>query len=223
MITDMQHTESDNRLLLTLPQKVEEMKQSILRGEPYVWKLRLSLQEFYDLESAINLSISSHAGNHDHLLTEDFAIIVVIYLAEWYKRFYCGADTMDENKVLSLNTEELKRLYEMAGIDTKTFVYNASKNPDKTSYRWQESLQVLGGLAVQAELKRDKHDNLLPQLCKLFHGEEIELDDLRDRNRAVAFQDPLLPPSYSCLDPCRYLSEPCSCHTVFLLGLTLVL
>ena len=165
------------------------MKQSVLRGEPYVWKLRLSLTEFYDLESAINQSISSHAGNHEHLLTEDFALTVVIYLAEWYKRFYCGADTMDENKVLSLNTEELKRLYELAGIDTKTFVYNASKNPDKTSYRWHESLQVLGGLAVQAELKRDKHDNLLPKLCKLFHGEDIDLDDLRDRNRAVAFQE----------------------------------
>ena len=185
----MQQTESDKRLLHTLPQKVEEMKQSVLRGEPYVWKLRLSLAEFCDLESAIGNSISSHAGNHEHLLTEDFAIVVVIYLAEWYKRFYCGTDTMDENKVLSLNTEELKRLYELAEIDAKTFVYNASKNPDKTSYRWQESLQVLGGLAVQAELKRDKHDNLLPQLCKLFHGEEIELDGLRDRNRAVAFQE----------------------------------
>lgn len=185
----MQQTESDKRLLHTLPQKVEEMKQSVLRGEPYVWKLRLSLAEFCDLESAIGNSISSHAGNHEHLLTEDFAIVVVIYLAEWYKRFYCGADTMDENKVLSLNTEELKRLYELAEIDAKTFVYNASQNPDKTSYRWQESLQVLGGLAVQAELKRDKHDNLLPQLCKLFHGEEIELDGLRDRNRAVAFQE----------------------------------
>ena len=185
----MQQTESDKRLLHTLPQKVEEMKQSILCGKPYVWKLRLSLAEFYDLESATGDSISSHAGHHEHLLTEDFAVVVVIYLAEWYKRFYCGADTMDENKVLSLNTEELKRLYELAGIDTKTFVYNASKNPDKTSYRWQESLQVLGGLAVQAELKRDKHDNLLPKLCKLFHGEDIDLDDLRDRNRAVAFQE----------------------------------
>lgn len=185
----MQQTESDKRLLHTLPQKVEEMKQSILCGKPYVWKLRLSLAEFYDLESATGDSISSHAGHHEHLLTEDFAVVVVIYLAEWYKRFYCGADTMDENKVLSLNTEELKRLYELAGIDAKTFVYNASKNPDKTSYRWQESLQVLGGLAVQAELKRDKHDNLLPKLCKLFHGEDIDLDDLRDRNRAVAFQE----------------------------------
>lgn len=185
----MQSTEEDARLLQTLPQKVEEMRQSILQGEPYVWKLRLSLSEFCNLESAVNNSISSHGNNHEHLLSKEFAVIIVIYLAEWYKRFYNGADTMDENKVLSLNTEELKRLYELAEIDPKTFVYNASKNPDKTSYRWQESLQVLGGLAVQAELKRDKNDNLLSQLCKIFHGEEIDLDDLKDRNRAVAFQE----------------------------------
>ena len=163
----MQQTESDKRLLHTLPQKVEEMKQSILCGKPYAQRRRNDADEAD--------SISSHDGNHEHLLTENFAVVVVIYLAEWYKRFYCGADTMDENKVLSLNTEELKRLYELAGIDAKTFVYNASKNPDKTSYRWQESLQVLGGLAVQAELKRDKHDNLLPQLCKLFHDAKIAL------------------------------------------------
>lgn len=191
-MTDMQTTESDRQLLLILPHKVEEMKQGIRQGEPYVWKLRLSLQDFHALEAALRQSISSHAGSHEHLLTEDYAVIVVIYLAEWYKRFYCGADTMDDNKVLALHTEELKRLYELAGIDAKTFVYNASKNPGKSSYRWLESLQVLGGLAVQAELKRDKHDHLLTQLCRLFHGEEIDLDDLRDRNRAVAFQESIV-------------------------------
>lgn len=41
----------------------------------------------------------------------------------------------------------------------------------------------VGWTVVQAELKRDKNDALLPQLCKIFHGEEIELDDLKDRNR----------------------------------------
>lgn len=185
----MQQTKEDIKLLQCLPDKVFEFKQNILQGRPYVWELRLSLDEFYELESAVNNSISSHARQHDHLLTEEFALIVVIYLAEWYKRFYKGADTMDENKILALNTEELKQLYELAQIDKNTFVYNASNNPDKTSYRWQESLQVLGGLAVQAELKRDKNDNLLSQLCKIFHDEEIDLEDLKDRNRAVAFQE----------------------------------
>lgn len=185
----MPQTQEDIQLIQCLHERVEQFRQGILNGRPYVWELRLSLDEFYTLESAINNSISSHAGNHEHLLKEDFALVVVMYLAEWYKRFYKGADTMDENKILALDTEELKRLYELANIDKNTFVYNASKNPDKTSYRWQESLQVLGGLAVQAELKRDQNDNLLSYLCKIFHGEEIDLDDFKDRNRAVAFQE----------------------------------
>ena len=185
----MQTTQEDIRLGQCLTTRVEQLRQGILHGRPYVWELRLSQEEFYVLESAINESISSHAGKHDHLLSEEFAVIVVMYLAEWYKRYYKGADTMDENKILALTTEELKRLYELAGIDKNTFVYNASKNPDKTSYRWQESLQVLGGLAVQAELKRDQNDILLSRLCKIFHGEEIDLDDFKDRNRAVAFQE----------------------------------
>ena len=185
----MQQTQEDIQLLQCLTIRTEQMRQGILHGRPYVWELRLSLEEFYVLESSINNSISSHAGKHDHLLTEEFAVIVVMYLAEWYKRFYKGADTQDENKILALSSKELERLYDLAGIDKNTFVYNASKNPDKTSFRWLESLQVLGGLAVQAELKRDDNDKLLTQLCKIFHGEDIDLDDLKDRNRAVAFQE----------------------------------
>lgn len=182
-------TKEDIQLKECLARRVEQLRQGILHGRPYVWELRLSLDEFYKLESAINNSISSHAEKHDHLLTEEFAVIVVMYLAEWYKRFYKGADTMDENKNLSLTSKELEKLYDLAKIDKNTFVYNASKNPDKTSFRWQESLQVLGGLAVQAELKRDQNDHLLSSLCKIFHGEDIDLDDFKDRNRAVAFQE----------------------------------
>ncbi len=183
------YTAEDRMLKACLAESQARLRQQIDVGRPYVWELRLSLQQFLQLETAIADSISSHAGDYHHLLCEDFAVIIVIYLAEWYKRYYKGAETMDDNKVLQLSTEELKRLYQLAGIDSNNFVYNASKNPDKTSYRWLESLQVLGGLAVQAELKRDQNDALLPQLCKIFHGEEIELDDLRDRGRAVAFQE----------------------------------
>ena len=182
-------TQEDIQLQECLSRRVEQMRQGILHGRPYVWELRLSFDEFNVLEAAINQSISSHAGKHDHLLSEEFAVIVVMYLAEWYKRFYKGNDTQDENKILALTSKELERLYDLSGIDKNTYVYNASKNPDKTSYRWLESMQVLGGLAVQAELKRDDNDRLLSRLCKIFHGEDIELDDLKDRNRAVAFQE----------------------------------
>lgn len=183
------YTEQDKKLLNCLNDKQERLRQNIDIGHPYVWELRLSQKQFDEIEESIANSIFSHGNDYHHLLCEDFAIIVIIYLAEWYKRYYKGVETLDDSKVFSLSTEELKKLYTLAKIDFNTFVYNASKNPDKTSYRWLESLQLLGGLAVQAELKRGDNDTLLSQLCKIFHGEDIEIDNLKDRNRAVAFQE----------------------------------
>ena len=183
----MPQTQEDIQLLQRLSSKVDQFRQLILRGRPYVWELRLSLEEFNVLESSIRNSISSHEGNHSHLLSKDFAPIVVIYLAEWYKRFYEGTNTIDENKVLSLNTEELKNLYELAKIDKNTFVYSTSM-----TNRWQESLQVLGGLAVRAELNRDRNDRLLSSLCKMFHGNEVDFDIFTDNDRAVAFRESIV-------------------------------
>ena len=188
----MQLTQEDIRLRQCLAAKIDLFRQNIQNGRPYVWELRLSLDDFNTLELAINSSISSHSNSHEHLLTEEFALISVVYLAEWYKRYYKGADTIDEDKRLTLNSKELERLFDTAHIDKNTFVYNASKNPNRTNYRWQESLQILGGLAIQAELKRDRQDNLLAQLCRIFHGEDETLDDLKDRERAVAFHESIV-------------------------------
>lgn len=186
-------TKEDTSLRECLQDKQARLRQLIRDGRPYVWELRISLNEYRKLETALRNSISSHAGDYHHLLCEDMAMVTVMYMAEWYKRYYKGSeDAPDEegDRALKLNTEELKEVYAKARIDEKVFVYNASKNPDRTSYRWLESLQILGGLAVQAELKRDENeDQLLSQLCKIFHGEEIELEELKDRNRAVAFKE----------------------------------
>ena len=183
-------TQQDINLLNCLKPQTERLKAMIAVGRPYVWELRLSADEFNDLETRLKDSIHSHGDDYHYLLSKDFALILVIYLAEWYKRCYKGAETMADNKVIRLNSKELQQLYDLAGIDTHTFVYNASKNPDKTSYRWLESLQVLGGLAIQAEIKKDEEsDKLLPLLCKIFHGEDIDLSELKDRYRAVAFQE----------------------------------
>lgn len=182
-------TKEDISLRNCLSSKIDSFKSMIAEGRPYVWALRLSLSEFEALENAIKKSVNSHSGDHKHLICDDFAPSLVVYYAEWYKRYYKGADVADEHKTVVLNSVELEKLFDLAHIDKKTFVYNASKNPDKTSFRWLESLQVLGGLAIQAELKRDEEtDTLLKSLCKIFHGEDLDLNDLNDRNRAVAFQ-----------------------------------
>ena len=182
-----------NNVLIPLSQslsnKVKAFKSMISQGRPYVWALRLSGTDFDEMERALAQSVTDNSGEHSHLICEEYAPLVVMYLAEWYKRYYKGADTTDDHKVFTLKTEELQKLYKCAGIDSNTFVYDASKVPDKTSFRWLESLQVLGGLAVQAELKRDDADQLLQKLCRIYHGEDIEIDDLKERNRAVAFQE----------------------------------
>lgn len=183
----MSRTQEDENLLQSFAERIEQFRQGVLRGRPYVWELRLSLEEFDALESAIGKSISSHNGSHKHLLTKEFAVVVVIYLAEWYKRFYNGSDTDNGNRKINLDTDELQKLYDFVQIDKNIFVYKTLK-----TFRWQESLQVLGGLAVSAELRREANGDLLPRLCKIYHGEDIDFDDVIDRNRAVALRESIV-------------------------------
>lgn len=74
------YTEEDKKLLACLPKCQEQLRKQIDVGRPYVWELRLSLEQFYILETAIANSISSHSNDYHHLLSEDFAVILVMYL-----------------------------------------------------------------------------------------------------------------------------------------------
>ena len=182
-----QETDKDQQLLQWHTEYVKMFRELIDKGKPYVWALRLSLDDFTQLEGAIQDSIASHGGGHRQLLSGEYALFTVIYLAEWYKRFYTGND--GDNPVISLSTEERKNLWKSSGININTFVYDASTVEDKTSMRWRESLQVLGGLAVKAELRRDEDDPILGKLCRIYHGENVDLSEVRDYQRAVAFRE----------------------------------
>lgn len=52
------YTEEDKKLLACLPKCQEQLRKQIDVGRPYVWELRLSLELFYILETAIADSIS---------------------------------------------------------------------------------------------------------------------------------------------------------------------
>lgn len=52
------YTEEDKKLLACLPKCQEQLTKQIDVGRPYVWELRLSLEQFYILETAIADSIS---------------------------------------------------------------------------------------------------------------------------------------------------------------------
>ena len=52
------YTEEDKKLLACLPKCQEQLRKQIDVGRPYIWELRLSLELFYILETAIADSIS---------------------------------------------------------------------------------------------------------------------------------------------------------------------
>ena len=183
----MQTTRQDTSLQKCLSDKVAALRQFIAQGKPYVWLLGINQTEFDSLERLLTESISSHNGSHSHLIAPEFALHLIIYTAEWYKRNYLGKETENVD-VLCLTSVERERLWTLSGIDSNIYVYNASENPDTPSRRWQESMQILGGLAVRNELRRDEDNVFLTRLCRIYHGEELDLSELGDRGRAVAFQ-----------------------------------
>lgn len=157
----MSYNQRSNR---STPDLTEEFMQLIRQGTPYVWMLRINQTEY----EAIEETLQHQGADTDPLLT-------AIYVAESYKRV---------GDVASWFSFDAESVWHALPIDEETFVYHAAQ---KT--RWQDSLQVLGGLCIHRELEK-ADDKLLQQLCRIYNGDEsVSLDDLGDANRAVAFQE----------------------------------
>jgi hypothetical protein len=154
--------------------------------EPYVWRLKLSAADFEQLELAITQSISEKGGSYTHLISADSAWVIMVYLAEWYKRRYSGGESNSGFKAINPESSELKKLWELSGIDTNTFVYTS----DKGDRLWQYSMYVLGGLGIRHELGRKQSARFLKQLCRLLHNENgiLEAEEFKEDNRAISFR-----------------------------------
>ena len=153
-------------------------------AQPYVWQLRLSEADFKELEAAISHQLKADNGRHETLLSERWALVVLVYMAEWYKRHYQSGNT---NDLLQLDTNELKQLWQALGINTRLYLYTDTSG----NSRWQYSTYVLGGLAIRHELNRKENDKgrFLKGLCRIFNGENYTLENLDDASRAVAFRE----------------------------------
>lgn len=151
-------------------------------AQPYVWQLHLSEADFNELESVISKQLKTDDGRHDWLLTEQWAMIVLVYMAEWYKRRYQSGST---NDLLQLSSSELQQLWQTLGINTRLYLYT----DDSGNRRWQYSTYVLGGLAIRHELSRNDKGRFLKGLCRIFHGENYTLENLDDASRAIAFRE----------------------------------
>ena len=172
----MSKTVDDIKLLECLAEKIARF--DIAR--PYVWELKLSQDDFDTLHAAIESSIASHAGSISHLLTKEYAIHIIVYLAEWYKR--CYESGSGDNKAIDPDSEQLKALWNASGIDIENYVYRTEGG----NHLWQYSIYVLGGLAVKHEL--GKTDDLLKGLCRILNNDNYTLENLADEGRAIAFR-----------------------------------
>ena len=149
-----------------LSKRIEEMDPK----RPYVWQLQISADEFKTLEADVAAKKAT-------------ARQTLVYLAEWYKRCYDGSAS--PAKAAELSAAEIEDLWKKSGFDDKACVYRYEK---KDGLAWEYSTYVLGGLAVRFETGR-KDKKFFRQLCRLYYGEDVALDDVADQNgRSVAFR-----------------------------------
>lgn len=168
--------ESDHDRKLT-----KELKDKIASFDickPYVWLLKLSEVDFNELEVCLN-DIASVKG-FPALVSPQFAVETIIYIAEWYKRKYQRGNS--NPLVEKLN---LEALWINAGINQKLYLYH----DDKGDKRWLYSIYVLGGLAIKHELGRNDNMRFLKGLCRIYHGEDYTLENLDEASRAIAFRE----------------------------------
>ena len=144
----MSLTSEDIRLKECLYSKIS----SLDKREPYIWRLKISSSEYQLLHDLITNSIESHNGSISHLLSPDFALHIITYLAEWYKRSYNSAKS--DEKAIDPNSEQLRKLWENSGIDIEKYVYKQESTGNRL---WQYSTYVLGGLSVQLELSKQNN------------------------------------------------------------------
>ena len=158
----------------------DELKNILERcnpDEPYVWRLHIDDETYQLLEAYIAEKRVSMSKD----ITESDARLVIVYLAEWYRRIYKGSETGQTNAADDI---DLKRVWKASGIRADRYVYQTEAG----TRLWKYSIYVLGGLAVRHELGRHDNGRFLKALCRLFHGEDYTLENLDDESRAVAFR-----------------------------------
>ena len=148
---------------------------SIDRFKPYVWKLRLTEDEYKELKEFVK------GSNKD--IDRDYAMLAIIYIAEWYKREYDGNVS---NPLESISAESL---WKKSELDISTYVYQTNN-----THRWLESIFVLGGLPMNFILNRND-TKLLKALCSLYKDDNASLENDKDilknigKEKAIAFQE----------------------------------
>lgn len=169
----MGNQETNGRLSQALVEKITSLEAV----RPWVWAIKLSESEFNELESGIGAQ--STASLHDDQL---WAIALLVYIAEWYKRRYQGDNSCP--LLVAHPDISLEKAWKTSGFAWKRLVYM----DDGGNRRWLYSAYVLGGLAIRFELERNDNLRFLKALCRIYHHEDYTLENLEDATRAVSFR-----------------------------------
>lgn len=159
---------------MTALQSVLDKISRIDCDKPYFWRLLIDAEEYDALWGYVRQEL----GRGKVTAIRSIPLPIMVYIAEWYKREYDGCNSPSD---LKFDSSDLAMLWHASGIDIEKFVAS-----DETSHRWLYSIYVLGGLAARYEMHRGDDGRFLRKLCRLFHGEEIEIS-VGEQN-ALAFR-----------------------------------
>lgn len=134
--------------------------------EPYVWRLRLTEDDFARIEGAVV------DGRGDARLS-------LIYLGEWYKRRYVAGAACP----LPGGATRVGQLWDESGWLSDPLIARAADG----RRLWLYSAYVLGGLPLH-HLTVSPNDALLRRLCRLYYGEDTELTAVAEAEGAIAFR-----------------------------------
>lgn len=162
---------------MTISQALREKIAQLDIEEPYVWRLRLSEADFTALETAISSLVQAHGS--EALTTQANARYGIVFIAEWYKRRYQSG-----NKSEVIDSIDLEKLWAASGLNQRYLYHDNNGNR-----RWRYSIYVLGGLAIKHELGRNDNMRFLKGLCRLYNGEDYNLENLGEAGRAAAFAE----------------------------------
>lgn len=118
--------------------------------EPYVWRLCIGDETYQLLEAYIAEKSASMSKD----ITESDARLVIIYLAEWYRRIYKGSETGQTNAADDI---DLKRVWEASGIRSDRYVYQTEAG----TRLWKYSIYVLGGACSAPRIGKARQRKLL--------------------------------------------------------------
>ena len=132
----------------------------------YVWQAQLDYRQYSKIKALVESVFRKYDSNQiqaDSSFTS-FKKVIKYFIAEWYKREYCGGLAISPSIPTSISAAVVDHF----GIDHV---------PVNIRTQWQSCIRALGGLPVFSLLekhKSERNDQLINKLSSLFDPEESQ-------------------------------------------------